>query len=438
MTFQPSHNHFWLSLLLLFTKWKMKHREARLYSMLVLTGSFFVVEIVVGYLAGSIALVADSFHMLSDVMGLVIALYAIRLGKQTEWKPQLTFGWQRAEVLGALINGVFLLALTFMVTLEAIQRFFSPVEIDKPQLVLIVGGVGLCINVLGLLLFHDHAHGHSHSHNHGSSETIAVDKPTVDLEAGSSRVSQRTPLPDYPLRATIDVYKKQLETPIELTGNVTPSRQSSPEHEEAAKHQHAQDSHLNMKGVFLHVLGDALGSLAVIVSALIIWLCTGWANRYIIDPLLSLVIVLILLGSTIPLVKTTCMILMQATPSTVPVDIIRQKILGFAEIHDVHEFHIWQLSDQKTVGSVHVVVDAGLDFMPLADRIKALLHGYGVHSMTVQPEYLNGPNSTRSSRKDTPCLLPCVEPACTPQICCDPAITSPSMSELPSNTTRHS
>ena len=94
---------------------------AQLLTMLAMTGSFMVVEITVGYLTNSMALVADSFHMLSDVVALVIALVSIRISPK-EWSKN-TFGWARAEVVGALINSVFLLALCFSISVESVQRF---------------------------------------------------------------------------------------------------------------------------------------------------------------------------------------------------------------------------------------------------------------------------------------------------------------------------
>jgi zinc transporter 1 len=76
------------------------------------------------------------------------------LATRKHWNAQFTYGYQRAEVVGALINGVFLLALCFTIVIEAIERFFNPVAIEKPWVVVVVGGVGLCVNLLGLVLFH--------------------------------------------------------------------------------------------------------------------------------------------------------------------------------------------------------------------------------------------------------------------------------------------
>ncbi|EMD42221.1 hypothetical protein CERSUDRAFT_79815 [Gelatoporia subvermispora B] len=140
------------------------NRTSRIILLLVIDVLFFFVELFAGYAVGSLALVADSFHMLNDVMSLIVALYAIKLTNQTHTDARYSYGWHRAEILAALINGVFLLALCFSIFLEAIERFFSTPEISNPRLVVVVGSLGLASNIVGLFLFHEHGHDHSHAH----------------------------------------------------------------------------------------------------------------------------------------------------------------------------------------------------------------------------------------------------------------------------------
>lgn len=147
-------------------------KHVRLVCMLFLTFSFFVVELVVSRVTASLAMLSDSFHMLSDVIALLVALVAVRFAERTQATSKNTFGWIRAEVMGALVNAVFLTALCFTILLEAVERYADPHEIENPQVVVWVGVAGLLINLLGLLLFHGHAgaggHGHSHGgHSHG-------------------------------------------------------------------------------------------------------------------------------------------------------------------------------------------------------------------------------------------------------------------------------
>jgi zinc transporter 1 len=127
--------------------------------MLSLTFLFFIVELVVGNITKSVALVADAFHMLSDVISLIIGIIAVRIVKRRSHIN--TYGWVRAEVVGANINTVFLIALCLTIVFDAIKRFIEPEPIEKVDLLLIVGGVGLGINIIGLFLFQGF-HGHSH------------------------------------------------------------------------------------------------------------------------------------------------------------------------------------------------------------------------------------------------------------------------------------
>lgn len=134
--------------------------RTRLSSMLMLTFSFFLIELIVGQMTKSIALTTDSFHMLSDALALVIALFSnVIASRKKQNVNKNTFGWVRAEILGGLINSVFLVSLCLGMALEAVERLFETREIEDPKLLLIVGLIGLTINIVGLFIF-----GHAHSH----------------------------------------------------------------------------------------------------------------------------------------------------------------------------------------------------------------------------------------------------------------------------------
>ena len=208
-------------------------KKCRLLSMFGLTTIFFLVEIIVGYATNSMALVADSFHMLSDIAALIIAFISVKMAPKS-WERN-TYGWARAEVLGALVNAVFLMALCFSITVESLKRFYEPEKIEQPILILIVGALGLLVNLLGLCLFHEHGgggHGHSHG-GHGTHGHITA------LANSNEDIS----------KSVEDAQKNDHDN-----------------------HKDSSGSQMNMRGVFLHVLGDALGSVIVIISALVIWL----------------------------------------------------------------------------------------------------------------------------------------------------------------------
>ncbi|TPX54418.1 hypothetical protein PhCBS80983_g05935 [Powellomyces hirtus] len=351
-------------------------RQVRLGVMCVGTTSYFLVEIIVGHLAGSIALVADSFHMLSDIISMLVAWYAITLAARTARNNQYTYGWQRAEILGALVNGVFLLALCFTIVVEALQRFFEPQTLEDPRLVLIVGGVGLAINLVGLGLFHEHGHTHRNGDTKTTDSIIEASLSPGEISVSTGRLSSN----------------------LARDSAATASNSNS-------------SSHMNMRGVFLHVLGDALGSIGVMVSALVNMYCRGKWVQYV-DPIASLVIAVILVAGTIPLVRNASLILLQGAPLGIEMEALKTEILKVNGVLAVHEFHVWQLAEGKSVASVHALiespgcrdchdrkkeggisVDAATDaerpYMDIALDIKMLLHKYGIHSTTVQPEIVS-------------------------------------------------
>lgn len=166
---------------------------------------------------------------------------------------------------------------------------------------------------------------------------------------------------------------------------------AQPPAEDGSKHGHSHGD-LNMKGVFLHVMGDALGNIGVIASAIFIWQTTyGW--RYYVDPAISLIITIIILASAIPLCKAASRILLQAVPIGLSVDEIKADIEELPGIVSCHHLHVWQLSDTKVVASLHIQVDCEVEgtgsasYMHLARQVRKCLHGFGIHSSTIQPEF---------------------------------------------------
>ena len=199
-------------------------------------------------------------------------------------------------------------------------------------------------------------------------------------------------------------------------------------------HSHAD---LNMRGVFLHVMGDALGNIGVIGSALFIWL-TSYSWRFYSDPLISLVITVIILASAIPLCKAASRILLQAVPAGMSVDEIQDDIKSLPGILSCHHMHVWQLSDTKLVASLHVRLEFDFNgdgyarYMQLARAVQTCLHEYGIHSATIQPEFdsedisagliangLQKNGSKAASMRSDPdaCLLECADDGSQ---CCAP------------------
>jgi len=372
-------------------------RIVRISAMLVIDTVFFLIEIIAGYYAHSLALVADSFHMLNDVLSLVVALWAVKVAANGKTSARYSYGWQRAEILGALVNAIFLIALCVTIFIEAVQRFIDVPEITQPKLILIVGSLGLASNVVGLVLFHDHSHGHSHGDGHADEEDggdveSVLPATVVHRQRRSSELTSARKL----------VANGEEETPL-LNGHEDHIHTL-----QNGDRAHASQGNLNMQGVFLHVMGDFLGNIGVIATALLIWL-TDFSWRFYFDPVISLVITCIILATAIPLCRAAGLILLQGTPRHLSLDNIKADILSIPAVKSVHELHVWQLSDTQIIASAHVLIDLpsitmenSPEYMEIAHRIQECFHAYGVHSSTIQPEF-----ESDSNENPQVCMLNC-------------------------------
>ncbi|KAM9339350.1 zinc transporter 1a [Symphorus nematophorus] len=430
--------------------------RVRLLCMLSLTFGFFIVEVVVSRMTASLSMLSDSFHMLSDVIALVVALVAVRFAEKTHATNKNTFGWIRAEVMGALVNAVFLTALCFTIVLEAIERFTEPHEIESPQVVAGVGAAGLLVNLLGLCLFHGHAgggHGHSHGGGHSHGNKNKRGKTGKKAGNGSSGEETNNLVGNHnspgDARPRNEISCKD-STEVQMNGNT---------HFEEMDHETDSSSQLNMRGVFLHVLGDALGSVIVVVNALIftfVWqpcvageMCmnpcinshttdhqhvnhtlvdlvegpTMAAMTYAgpcwvlyLDPTLCIIMVGILLYTTYPLLKESALILLQTVPKQINMHRLNERLLSLDGVLAIHELHIWQLAGSRIIATAHIKCHDPTSYMEVAKRIKGFFHDEGIHATTIQPEFV----TFNSESRDSLCELSC-RTQCAPKLCCGSA-----------------
>ncbi|XP_063351769.1 zinc transporter 1a [Pelmatolapia mariae] len=431
--------------------------RARLLCMLSLTFGFFIVEVVVSRMTSSLSMLSDSFHMLSDVIALVVALVAVRFAEKTQATNKNTFGWIRAEVMGALVNAVFLTALCFTIVLEAVERFTEPHEIESPVVVAGVGAAGLLVNLLGLCLFHGHAgggHGHSHGgHSHGSKNKRGKTSKNSKAGNGSSGEETNNLVGNHNSpgdgRPRNEISCKG-STEVQMNGNT---------HYEEMDPDHDSSSQLNMRGVFLHVLGDALGSVIVVVNAIIftfVWqpcikgekcvnpcVNSHSADHYhdnntvvdlhvgptvptmkfagpcwvlYLDPTLCIIMVSILLYTTYPLLKESALILLQTVPKQINMHRLNERLLSLDGVLAIHELHIWQLAGSRIIATAHIKCHDPTSYMEVAKRIKDFFHNEGIHATTIQPEFV----TFSSESRDSLCELSC-RTQCAPKLCCGAA-----------------
>ncbi|KCV73436.1 hypothetical protein H696_00973 [Fonticula alba] len=361
-----------------------KWRTLRLSFTLGLSCIIFFAEVIVGSITHSNALMADAFHVLSDMLGLVIGIAAIQIGKRD--RTPGNYRAKRIEVFGALVNGVFVLALCLSIVMSAVGRFFRPEEIEDPQLLLVTGSIGLVANIIGLVVVGHGGHGHSHSHG-GHSHGAPADTPLLSAAAeedGDDEDDSHSHSHSHG-----DDHGHSHGEHGHSHGGSASAGDDSAGHGHA--HSHGPGGDLNIRGVFLHILGDALASVAVVISALIITY-SDWEYVNYVDPALSLLITLILIMHSIPLVRATADILLLDPPKQMNMNTLREEILDIPGVRAIHDLYVWQLTGERVIGSAHVGMTTPEAYAEIGPKIHAAFHRRGVHSVTIQPEYVgHGP-----------------------------------------------
>lgn len=264
----------------------------------ILTSIFMFVEFVGGFVSKSLALLSDSGHMLSDVVSMGIAIWAINQGTKTS-DISKTFGYKRTEVIAAFVNGITLVAISLLILKEGIARLITPVKINQDQLILIAV-IGLIINIVvaGIL------------------------------------------------------YKNSKES-------------------------------VNVRGAFLHVISDMLGSIGAIIAGILIKY-TGWLYA---DPIVSIIIALLILYSSFGIIKETYHTLMEGSPKHINFDDVINTIKHIEHVNDVHDLHIWSLNEEEIILTAHLIVDENINQSTIIANVKKMLHNqFHVEHSTLELE----------------------------------------------------
>jgi cation diffusion facilitator family transporter len=266
---------------------------------LVLNAAYTAVEAVVGFATGSLALLADAGHNLSDVAALAIAAGAVLLARRPA-TPDRSFGFKRAEILAALLNAVSLVAIATLIFVEAARRFAHPLSLPGGWLVA-VATAGLVINAVGAA--------------------------AVFRRGGRD---------------------------------------------------------LNLRASFVHLAGDALGSLGVIVAGVII-VTTGW--RYT-DPLFSVLLGVLILASSWSVLRDSVLVLLEAAPKGLSVASLGNAMAAYPGVVEVHDLHVWTITSEFPALSAHVLVRAGHDCHAARRGIETMVRErYGITHTTLQVDH---------------------------------------------------
>lgn len=399
-------------------------KTCRLLFMLVLTVVFFVAELVSGYLGNSIALLSDSFNMLSDLISLCVGLATGYIARRAPGGWRASYGYGRAEVVGALCNAVFLTALCFTIFVEAVLRLARPERVDDPELVLIVGALGLAVNVVGLLVFQDCGAWLACCRRRRRPQQVAEGGPGGAL-GGPQGATRAAPGPDSAVTQRVASLGKTSEKGATVFANVAgDSLNTQHEPEETIKKEKKSEA-LNIRGVLLHVMGDALGSVVVVITAIIFYvqplnqddLC-NW--QCYIDPSLTIIMVIIILSSAFPLIKETAIILLQMVPKGVNMEELMSKLSAVPDISSVHEVHVWELITGKIIATLHIKYQKDRGYQDASRKIREIFHKAGIHNVTMQFESVDLQDPLEQKDMLSLCSSPCISKGCARYLCCPP------------------
>ncbi|CAM3027568.1 MULTISPECIES: cation diffusion facilitator family transporter [Pseudomonas] len=273
--------------------------ERKLWLALGLTGSFMIAEVIGAFVTGSLALLSDAAHMMTDTLALAISLVAIQVAKRAADRKR-TFGYARFEILAAAFNALLLFVVAFYILYEAYQRLRAPAEIQSTGM-LVIAVLGLIVNLISMRL--------------------------LSAASGES---------------------------------------------------------LNVKGAYLEVWSDMLGSVGVIIAAVVI-MFTGWGW---VDSVVAAAIGFWVVPRTWTLLKASMNVLLQGVPDGLDIDAIEQGICAVPGVKEVHDLHIWALTSGKNVLSSHLVVDLALGTeQQILAQVTELLHEqFDISHVTIQIE----------------------------------------------------
>jgi len=300
---------------------------------------FMVAEVIGGFLANSLAIMTDAAHLLSDLAGFLISIFALWLAQKAP-TSKLSFGFHRAEIIGALLSVLLIWVLTGVLVYEAIQRILKPEVVDG-KLMFVVATLGLTVNlVMGCVLFssgHGHSHGLSgggHGHSHGGHGGHDEENPETESLVSSTAAA---------------------------------------EHEE----------NINVRAALIHVIGDAIQSVGVMLAAALIWYNPTWN---IADPICTFLFSILVLFTTTRLVGQSMRVLMEGSPEGIDPAAVERALARIPGVVEVHDLHIWSLTVGKASLSVHLL-STGEASKVLENAHQLLAKQFSIHHTTIQVEH---------------------------------------------------
>ncbi|KAK6200940.1 cation efflux family-domain-containing protein [Scheffersomyces amazonensis] len=325
----------------------LSHSDTRaIFQFLLLNTIFMFVQLLYSFRSKSLGLLSDSLHMALDCLSLAIGLIAGILSKnEININGKYPFGLKNFEILAGFTNGTLLVGISGSILFEAVGRLYNPIVLQKTNELIIVSVLGLIVNLVGIVAFnHGHVHGdhsHGHSHNHGHSHS----------------------------HAHSDEHEHEHKHEHEHSHNIATHKEDS--------HNHEMND--NMKGIFLHILADTLGSVGVVISTLLTKYF-GW-NGF--DPIASIIIASLILLSAMPLIQSTASTLLLKL-SHDKEDKVRSSLVEISKIKGIKSFttpRFWPGSSSSVDGYIHIQIYRGENATYIKKNCEKVFESEGINAM---------------------------------------------------------
>ncbi|XP_012943706.1 zinc transporter 2 [Aplysia californica] len=362
-----------------------KKARTKLILASVLCLLFMSGEMVGGLLAHSLAIISDAAHLLTDFASFMISLVALYLANRPATK-KLSFGWYRAEILGAFTSILMLWVLTGILVYSAVNRVIDDDYTIDATVMLITAATGVAFNILLGTTLHQHTHshgggGHGHSHGgqghshggHGHGHSQGHRRPSAPLASSNAT-------PSY---GSVDNMERGNNIGVVVDSN-TPLLGADASDESSESHGHSHNSNINVKAAFIHVIGDLFQSVGVLVAAFIIYFKPEWK---IADPICTFMFSLFVLVTTVTIMRDIVVVLMEGTPRGINFAEVRDTFFEIPGVLDIHNLRVWSLTMDKVALSVHLAIDKRSDphrVLKLASR--AIQRKFNISETTMQVE----------------------------------------------------
>jgi len=352
---------------------KRSLKKIKIATILVLF--FMIGEFAAGWLSNSVAVWSDALHMLSDLTGYLINYFGLKLSLRPP-SAMWTFGYDRVEIVAAIISIFIILVLTVFLCYEASKRLVHPEKVDG-EIMIIVASVGILTNIiLGCVLSQD-GHGHSHfgisgdcgGHSHGQKKKRKHSKANTEM---GYRKLQNSSLSEEPSLETQDHkndHHDNMEENKHDHGNSSVDVDSSVEikdggHSHGHGHAHNKPAakSIALQSSYLHALGDLLQNIGVLIAGVMIYIKPALFTR--MDPICTFVFAVLVFVITIPLLRKAFYVLMETTPRNINAQEMAATIADFDYVQAVRDFHIWN------VGYTQTVLTAKLDIIAVENTVE--------------------------------------------------------------------